>query len=1161
MTTHRDSPAPARMEMLEPRLLLSVVVLSEGFEGTFPGSWTITSTGMDTSRRWGRNNVKAAEGTYSAFCGESGNMTRNAYVNYETTTLERSGISLAAYSTYGLKFQYWLNTEDVNDYFTVSLKDKNNVWREEFRDSGDKSADGWQSKLIDLSAYAGQTGVTLQFYFKSDSTYVPTAPSGVWLDEVSLLGNTLPDLTAADMSVSSSGFWGQTISLQGQVKNIGEAAAGAFTQKFYLSADTTWGNVDDWLLGTYSYPAGLAAGATGPSFSLSVTLPGVPPSGYQPSGTYYIGMKTDYPSAVVESDETNNGPGGPANKWIDWDEISVGYNTHIDMTLYKVTDTSGTANSSSPGQAKSTFDPGEAVRITFKVSNAGITRSVQAGLVLYAPDNATVVYDSHDPAKTPSGQVEDNVPPAPLAEASTAYYSFDWVMPAGAAPGAYDVVAAVRDIGNWNFVLDNTAAGQGTVGFGPEARVRDQLWRTQAAPANRTSDDTSEYLMGRIWVNVVLPASTGAASTEAWTLQEIADIKREMAEGAAWWTTTLPDAHLSFTFDWSFADNPVATTLEPISQTPGNDYLWMNDMLAVLAPGTTGTTDERLRAYADLTRRATNSDWAYTVFVADDTNDADHMFAGSSGLFAYAMLGGPMVVMTYHNDGWGIDDMAMVFAHETAHMFYTLDEYAGSGAVYGDFSGYLNVQNLNAVDGNPSPATIVPSLMGETDKQRIAYDGHTSSPTSLQMLGYRDTDADGILDILDTLPTVATTVQSSDAATGAIQILATAGIVPRANNNPNGEGHAISLNTVSAIQYKVDEGVWLDLPAQNGAYDGPQETAVLQLAGLAGGSHHIYLRSRSSAGSWSAAGNYSNVADVPFTSAFDPPPVVTGVRLNNRDGRGPGAVDPSGQGVRTITVTFSEAVAFLPGDVTVETVAFPAGSGPVTRTLTTAVVAGTDTAAMTITLPLGEAVDTWVRVRLSGTGIKDLTDHRLDGNAKGGHLYIVDAADLPTGDGAEGGDAVFYVGSLRGDFSGDRAVTAADKAGFLAAWNAKSLDADFRGAGFGVRPPDGKVTLGDMDGFTSVYLAGVAAARHLDALPAPTGEMPAGEALPAPAAASAGSVDILRAAAGWMQAAETADRSPSAIPLSVAEPGLLADDLLHALCLIDSSPPAAVMRL
>ena len=83
----------------------------------------------------------------------------------------------------------------------------------------------------------------------------------------------------------------------------------------------------------------------------------------------------------------------------------------------------------------------------------------------------------------------------------------------------------------------------------------------------------------------------------------------------------------------------------------------------------------------------------------------------------------------------------------------------------------------------------------------------------------------------------------------------------------------------------------------------------------------------------------------------------------------------------------------------------------------------------------------------------------------------------------------------------------------------------------------------------------------LDALPVPVGEQPAGEALLTPAASSAGSVDILRAAAGWVQAAETADRSPSVLGLSAAEPGLLADDLVHALCLIDSSPSAAVMRL
>jgi hypothetical protein len=95
----------------------------------------------------------------------------------------------------------------------------------------------------------------------------------------------------------------------------------------------------------------------------------------------------------------------------------------------------------------------------------------------------------------------------------------------------------------------------------------------------------------------------------------------------------------------------------------------------------------------------------------------------------------------------------------------------------------------------------------------------------------------------------------------------------------------------------------------------------------------------------------------------------------------------------------------------------------------------------------------------------------------------------------------------------DHAVTDADKAAFMTKWQAKDLDADFRGVGAGVRPPDGRIMLGDMDGFTSVFLAARASGRSLAALPA--GHPLAGEITPLPLLGSAtGGVDILAEAAG-----------------------------------------------
>jgi hypothetical protein len=227
---------------------------------------------------------------------------------------------------------------------------------------------------------------------------------------------------------------------------------------------------------------------------------------------------------------------------------------------------------------------------------------------------------------------------------------------------------------------------------------------------------------------------------------------------------------------------------------------------------------------------------------------------------------------------------------------------------------------------------------------------------------------------------------------------------------------------------------------------------------------------------------------------------------------------------------------------------------------------------MMITLAGESVIDTWLKVTLIAAAVTGPMGSLLDGEppATGSGLgYIANAAvDLPTG-GAPGGDAVFYVGSLRGDFTGDGYVTAADKAGFMAAWNAKSLDADFRGVGFGVRPPDGKITLGDIEGFTTVYLAATTLGRHLDPLPAlPAGQAAAAAAAAAPPAVATSlspSVDILAQAAGQL----SANGSPLAVagrhdpPLGRGDDDLA--DLLHLRRLppppLAADPREAILRL
>ena len=142
----------------------------------------------------------------------------------------------------------------------------------------------------------------------------------------------------------------------------------------------------------------------------------------------------------------------------------------------------------------------------------------------------------------------------------------------------------------------------------------------------------------------------------------------------------------------------------------------------------------------------------------------------------------------------------------------------------------------------------------------------------------------------------------------------------------------------------------------------------------------------------------------------------------------------------------------------------------------------------------------------NGTLVNASGGRRLDGESGGGsgRTYIFDAGDLPSGDGVSGGDAVFYVGSLRGDFGGpagraDGTITDADVDGFLAAFGLGDLAADFRGTASGATDPDGRLTPADLDAFIAYYDSPENHGRRLNALPNPGpegGPQSAGDPVP-----------------------------------------------------------------
>ena len=248
--------------------------------------------------------------------------------------------------------------------------------------------------------------------------------------------------------------------------------------------------------------------------------------------------------------------------------------------------------------------------------------------------------------------------------------------------------------------------------------------------------DGSEFMLGEVYVNVVLFESTvdsGAGVTEDWSQQRINQVKSEIEIGVNWWKDTLDNVfpnnqhYLNFNFHFTQADDPVEVDDEPITRNGFDNqqdsvvFDLIGDFLAsegLAVPASDTARLDALRNYNDQLRLANNTHWAFTVFVVDSLNDVDGAFA--DGSFAFANRGGPMFVMTYDNSTTGINSMEVVAAHETAHMFWGLDEHT-EGESYTTRSGYYNTQNTNAYIGHPAPATRMPSIMAEPDAASPAY--------------------------------------------------------------------------------------------------------------------------------------------------------------------------------------------------------------------------------------------------------------------------------------------------------------------------------------------------------------------------------------------------------------------------------------------------------
>lgn len=318
----------------------------------------------------------------------------------------------------------------------------------------------------------------------------------------------------------------------------------------------------------------------------------------------------------------------------------------------------------------------------------------------------------------------------------------------------------------------------------------------------------SAFMAGSVAINLVFVQSNGSidASSEQWTTEQINLITDQTNQALAWWQRQLPLARLSFTV----VPQTVQSSYEPIKHSLSSEGQWIADVLK--QTGATGSDYFDLAYSADNhLRKAMGTDWATTVFVVNSTNDPDGRFA--DGMFAYAYVNGPFMVITSDSGPYTINGLAPVITHELGHIFGALDQYAEAGVSCEQRSGYLAIPTTNSQLNNCGSRFVCIML-----EPRNAYTDNAVDTSALGQLGYRDEDGDSIPDPLDTTPKASFSV--SAAANGQRPRLA-GSATETAYQSPS--QRSVSINTITQVAYRVNGGDWIPLQPIDGSYNSQNE--------------------------------------------------------------------------------------------------------------------------------------------------------------------------------------------------------------------------------------------------------------------------------------------------------------------------------------------------
>ena len=333
-------------------------------------------------------------------------------------------------------------------------------------------------------------------------------------------------------------------------------------------------------------------------------------------------------------------------------------------------------------------------------------------------------------------------------------------------------------------------------------------------PFGAEPDDTAEFLLGRVAVTPVFLESDGTidANTENWTPGHINQVLSNIQTGLNWWSQLLATKSSLHTLDWvidtSYTSHLTPTPYEPISRTSNSYTLWVSKFLSDVGFANSSNLEDNVRSFNNSQRAKLDTDWSFTIFVVNSQSDGDGSFApGGSFSRAFAFAGGLFEIVPSTRP-------ASTFTHEAGHMFWARDEYSGGGNYY-QKRGYFNSQNTNAIDLNPDPNFQQElSIMSAGSTLQTAYDNLVTANATLEQLGWKDSDQDGIFDVLD-VPILLEGTGRWNTTTNSYRFVGRSAVQTLPNRNSSGTQNNITLNKVGKIEYRINGGSWTTFSTPN----------------------------------------------------------------------------------------------------------------------------------------------------------------------------------------------------------------------------------------------------------------------------------------------------------------------------------------------------------